>query len=41
MSRRNDSAFLDRLLAPMLGQLLRIVSAARGECSLDELKAEA
>lgn len=41
MARQNDSAFLDRLLAPMLGQLRRIVSAARGECSLDELKAEA
>jgi hypothetical protein len=41
MTRHNDSAFLDRLLAPMLGQLQRIVSAARGECSLDELKAEA
>ena len=41
MTRHNDTAFLDRLLAPMLGQLLRIVSAARGECSLDELKAEA
>ncbi len=41
MTRHDDNDFLSRLTAPMLSQLKRIAAVARGECSLDELKAEA
>ncbi|WP_250478860.1 MULTISPECIES: hypothetical protein [unclassified Caballeronia] len=41
MFRHDETDFLSRLIAPILPQLKRIAAASRGECSLDELTAEA